>query len=85
MLAFLKRFGLGILYIVISPFLLAFLLLWTLYTIGIFVVELFNGIKSFFKGRKFFQDFPEDIEAKRILSLQQYQTPIENKQEGINQ
>jgi len=85
MLDFLKRFGLGILYVVISPFLIAFLLIWTLYTIGIFFVEFFNGIKSFFKGRKFFQEFQEDIEAKRILSLEQYQTPPVDKQGGINQ
>lgn len=85
MLDFLKRFGLGILYVVISPFLVAFLLLWALYTTGIFCIELFNGIKSFFKGKKFFQEFPEDIEAKRILSLNQYQNPENNNQEGNNQ
>jgi len=85
MLDFLKRFGLGILYVVISPFLIAFLVFWALYLIGIFFIELFKSIKSFFKGRKFFQEFPEDIEAKRILNLEQYQAPIENKQEEINQ
>lgn len=87
MLDFLKRFGLGILYILISPFLLAFLALWTLYTLVIFFIEVINGIKSWFRGKKFFQEFPEDLEAKRILSLEQYKAPVDNQnqQGGINQ
>ena len=80
MLDFLKRFGLGILYVLISPFLLAFLLLWLLFDLGIFFVELFKGLVSFFKGQKLFPEFPEDIEAKRILSLE----PFTNDQSNVN-
>lgn len=68
MLEFLKRFGLGILYIVISPFLLLFLILWALYNVGIFFVEFFKGIGRFFKGEKFFAPFKEDVEAQKILN-----------------
>ena len=49
MLEFLKRFGLGILYIVISPFLLLFLILWALYNVGIFFVEFFKFFAGSFK------------------------------------
>ncbi|MCQ2752756.1 MAG: hypothetical protein MJ206_00625 [Bacilli bacterium] len=68
MLEFLKRFGLGILYIIISPFLVAFLALWLLYNIIIYFVEVIRGIKHFFKGEKFFAPFPEDVQAKALLN-----------------
>lgn len=90
MLDFLKRFGLGILYVLISPFVIAFLLLWAIFDLGIYFIEMFKGVKSFFKGKKMFPDFPEDVEAKRILSLEPYAndqtqvqpqtTPIDNNQ-----
>lgn len=69
MIDFLKRFGLGVVYVLASPFLLAFLILWTLYTFIIFIIGIFKGIKNFFKGGKFFVEFKEDIDAKKILSL----------------
>ncbi len=88
MIDFLKRFGLGILYILVSPFAIAFLVLWTLYTIVVFIIELIHGIRSFFKGRKFFDEFPEDIEAKKILNLEQFapsSTPVEEQKEETPQ
>ncbi|MCQ2794890.1 MAG: hypothetical protein MJ214_01605 [Bacilli bacterium] len=72
MLDFLKRFGLGILYVLISPFIIAFLVLWAIFNLGIFFMEIAKGFISFFKGKKFFPDFQEDVEAKRILSLEPY-------------
>lgn len=72
MLDFLKRFGLGILYVLISPFVIAFLLLWAVYGLGSNFIELIRAFGSFFKGKKFFTPFPEDEEAKRILSLEPY-------------
>lgn len=72
MLDFLKRFGLGIVYVLLSPFIALFLILWALYALIIFFVQLFKSVKSFFSGHKFFEEFPEDIEAKRILELEQY-------------
>ncbi|MCQ2795705.1 MAG: hypothetical protein MJ213_00115 [Bacilli bacterium] len=72
MLDFLKRFGLGILYVLISPFVIAFLLLWAIFNLGIFFAQIIKGFVSFFKGKKFFPDFQEDLEAKRILSLEPY-------------
>lgn len=82
MLDFLKRFGLGIVYILLAPFALLFLILWTLYTIVIFVIEIIHGLKSFFTGHKFFDEFPEDVEAKRILSIQEF-TNTENNNQGV--
>lgn len=72
MLAFLKRFGLGLVYILLSPFFALFIVCWAIYTIIIFIIEIVKGIKSFFKGKKFFEPFPEDIEANKILSLEPY-------------
>ncbi|MCQ2793806.1 MAG: hypothetical protein MJ207_00315 [Bacilli bacterium] len=68
MLEFLKRFGLGILYIIISPFLVAFLALWLAYNIITYFIEVIRGIKHFFKGEKFFAPFPEEVQAKAILN-----------------
>lgn len=76
MLDFLKRFGLGILYVLISPFVIAFLLLWAIFDLGLFFVGLTKGFISFFKGHSFFPEFQEDVEAKRILSLEPY---VENQ------
>jgi len=72
MLAFLKRFGLGLIYILIAPFVAVFIAFWAVYAFIIFVVEIFKGIKSFFNGKKFFEPFEEDIEAEKILSLEPY-------------
>lgn len=70
MLSFLKRFGLGMLYVLCSPLILAFLCLWAASNFLIFLIELCRAIKSFFKGRAFFVEFDEDIEAKKILSIE---------------
>lgn len=72
MLDFLKRFGLGILYVLISPFVLAFLICWAIVDLGIYFYEFFKALISFFKGKKMFPDFPEDVEAKRILTLEPF-------------
>lgn len=72
MIEFLKRFGKGILYVIVGPFLILFLIAWCLFNIFIFFGEFFKGIRSFFKGKKFLAEFPEEIEAKRILSLEPY-------------
>lgn len=70
MLGFLKQFGLGMVYILCSPLVLVFLCLWALYNLILFVIELIRALKSFFKGQSFFAEFPEDIEAKKILSIE---------------
>lgn len=78
MLNFLKRFALGIVYVLISPFAIGFLLAWCLNNIVVFFIEMIKGIKSFLSGGKFFKEFPEDVEAKRILSLEPYNNRREN-------
>ncbi|MCQ2792180.1 MAG: hypothetical protein MJ208_01505 [Bacilli bacterium] len=85
MLDFLKRFGLGIVYVLISPFVLVFLACWAIFNLGIFAYELIQALGSFFKGKKFFAEFPEDIEAKRILSLEPYNNDPNQTAPVINQ
>ena len=84
MLDFLKRFGLGILYVLISPFVILFLLLWAIFDLGICLIEIVKAFISFFKGKRFFPEFPEDIEAKRILSLEPFTNEQNNPQPPIN-
>lgn len=83
MLDFLKRFGLGILYVLISPFVIAFLLLWAIFNLGIFFVQIIKGFGSFFKGKQFFPEFQEDVEAKRILSLEPYANDTNQSQAQV--
>jgi len=67
MIEFLKRFGLGILYVVLSPFFLLILVLFTIYGLGLFLFMAVKACILFFTGRSVFDDMPEDTEAKRRL------------------
>lgn len=68
MVNFFKNFGKGILYVLVLPFLLIILALYFGVSIIIFIYLGFKGIILFLTGRNLFGDFPEDIEAKRILN-----------------
>ena len=67
MIEFLKRLGLGILYVVLSPFFLLILALFTIYGLGLFLFMAVKACILFFTGRSVFDDMPEDTEAKRRL------------------
>ncbi len=67
MLEFLKRCGLGVLYIVAAPFAIVLLVLFAIIGLFVFLVMLVKSIILFFTGRSVFDDLPEDIEAKRRL------------------
>ncbi len=67
MLEFLKRCGLGVLYIVAAPFAIALLALFAVLGIFVFLFMMVKSIILFFSGRSIFDDLPEDIEAKRRL------------------
>ena len=85
---FFKRFGWGILYILILPFFLIALAITTVYCLISFLVELVINIASFFSGKPFFAPLPEEVEADEILkrrlldpSIQQnYSTQNNNEQ-----
>lgn len=68
MVNFFKNFGKGILYVLVLPFLLVILALYFGVSIIIFIYLGFKGIILFLTGRNLFGDFPEDIEAKKILN-----------------
>lgn len=68
MVNFFKNFGKGILYVLVLPFLLVILALYFGVSIIVFCYLGIKGIILFLTGRNLFGDFPEDIEAKRILN-----------------
>lgn len=68
MVNFFKNFGKGVLYVLVTPFLLVGL---ALYGVGALFVFLFLAVKGlilFFTGRSLYEDLPEDKEAKRRLA-----------------
>ena len=73
MLGFLKVFGKGVLYTILFPFIVLILVLYTVYSIFLFVFEFFRSLILWIKGGSPFDDTPEDAEAKRILLAQQNQ------------
>jgi hypothetical protein len=67
MLEFLKRCGLGILYVIAAPFAVILLALFAVLGLVVFLFMLVKSLILFFSGRSVFDDLPEDIEAKRRL------------------
>ncbi len=63
----LKEFGLGIVWIVLLPFLLLAIALVAVFGIPVFFFELVMMIIHFFQGKKLFPPFPEDEQAYAIL------------------
>ena len=64
---FLKKFGQGLLYILILPVFLVALAAYAVYGVILFIVVSIITIVNFFRGRPFNSDLPEDIEAKKRL------------------
>ena len=71
MLSILKTFGLGLLYTVLSPFILLILALYFIYTFLAFIIMFFINIFKFFKGKSITDKLPIDIEAEKILLAQE--------------
>ena len=61
---FFKKFGQGILYVLVLPALLIVLVFFSIYGL----VMIIKNIVMFFKGKSFNYKFDEDIEAERRLS-----------------
>lgn len=68
MLKFIKSFGLGLLYMILSPILLLILAGFALYGLYNFVAVGVKGTIRFFKGKPFFPPFIEDEKAEKILT-----------------
>ena len=71
MLSILKTFGLGLLYTVLSPFIVLILALYFIYTFLAFIIMFFINIFKFFKGKSITDRLPIDIEAEKILLAQE--------------
>ena len=69
MSGFLKKFGQGILYVLVLPVFIVVLALYAVYGVFIFIFMFFKSIILFFKGKSVSSDLPEDIEAKRRMKL----------------
>jgi hypothetical protein len=67
MIGFLKVFGQGILYVVLSPFIIAFFALYIVYALIMFIVQSIKYLFMFFLGRDFKNGFSEDIEARKRM------------------
>ena len=64
----LKKFGQGILYILVLPLFILALALFGVYGVFLFLVLMVKSIILFFQGKKLQGDLPEDIEARRRLN-----------------
>lgn len=67
MIEFLKTFGKGLLYFVLLPFIVVFLLLYGLYLLVIFLITLFKILVLFFKGKTISLKNELDEKAFEIL------------------
>ena len=67
---FLLFFGLGLVYIILLPLLLAILVLFGLYAIGVCIVEFFASTIRFFQGKEPFPPLWEDAKVAEIKQAQ---------------
>ena len=81
MLDFFKTMGQGILYTILSPFLLILVLVYAVYCIFAFFFMFFKRIVMFFKGEDMSAEMKIDRAAKMHLHNQEEE--IENKEEEI--
>lgn len=72
-----KKFGQGLLYILVLPVFLIAITIFGIYGIGLFIVLMIKSIICFFKGKSLYEDLPEDIEAQRILHPEKANPKVE--------
>ncbi|HBF68703.1 MAG TPA: hypothetical protein DDW20_05250 [Firmicutes bacterium] len=79
---FFKTVLFGLLYVVLSPFIVLFLALYFIYCLIIFIYMSVRNLIVFFSGGTVNGDLPEDIKAKRILKdkMEQKNAPINTTQ-----
>ena len=86
MTGFLKTFGKGVLYVVLLPFIIAFVAIYMVYLLITFFVMLFKNIIMFFMGKSLLGDLKEDKEAKNIIEAKEKAfNENQDKQNQINQ
>ena len=62
-----KGFLKGLLYVVLSPFILAGFAVYSVYTLILFIVEFFIATIKFFCGKKLTTDLKEDKKVKQLI------------------
>ena len=72
-----KKFGQGLLYILVLPIFLFAIALFGVYGVGLFVFLMIKSIICFFQGKSLYKDLPEDLEAKRILHPETVKPKVE--------
>ena len=72
-----KKFGQGLLYILVLPAFLLAILIFGVYGIFLFIVLMIKSIICFFKGKSLYEDLPEDIEAQRRLHPERAEPKVE--------
>lgn len=83
MVGFLKVFLQGVLYVVLSPLIVATLVIYGVYCIFVFIYIAIRSVIVFFMGGTPLGDLPEDVEAKRIL-MQRAETQADPTQTLAN-
>ena len=77
----LKKFGLGILWALLSPIIVIGIALVAVFGVFNFVIQFFIMVVNFFRGKKLFPPFPEDEKAykilKRAIDEQNGEKPVE--------
>lgn len=68
MVNFFKNFGKGVLYVLVTPFLIVGLVVYGVVALFVFIFLAIKGLVLFFTGRSLYEDLPEDKEAKRRLA-----------------
>ena len=82
MIEFLKTFGKGLLYFVLLPFIVVFLLLYGLYLLVIFFITLFKILVLFFKGKTVSLKNELDEKAFEILKNKKMNTVTNTAQQA---
>ena len=72
-----KKFGQGLLYILVLPAFLLAIVIFGVYGVGLFIVLMIKSIVCFFKGKTLYEDLPEDIEAQRRLHPERVEPKVE--------
>lgn len=83
MVGFLKVFLQGVLYVVLSPLIVATLVIYGVYCVFVFIYIAIRSVIVFFMGGTPLGDLPEDVEAKRIL-MQRAETQADPTQTLAN-
>ncbi len=85
MMDFLKTCGLGLLYLLLSPFILAFFAIYAVYSTAVFIIMFFKATLLFFKGKSIFDPTEEEIEAHKIIEARKtVVTPNQPSPQYIN-